>query len=82
MACVGQATWQASQLYYGALLERLKVKAHVFRVGTYKDFVEPYLRNDQSAPAKEARKARARKLAASGAATSAARPIGPDAADC
>ncbi len=44
-------------LYYGALLERLKVKAHVFRVGTYKDFVEPYLRSDQSAPSKEARKA-------------------------
>ncbi len=44
-------------LYYGALLERLKVKAHVFRVGTYKDFVEPYVRSDQSAPSKEARKA-------------------------
>ncbi|WP_374530887.1 signal peptide peptidase SppA [Novosphingobium sp.] len=44
-------------LYYGALLERLKVKAHVFRVGTYKDFVEPYLRTGQSEPAKQARTA-------------------------
>lgn len=44
-------------LYFGALLEKLKIKAHVFRVGTYKDFVEPYIRNDQSEPAREARKA-------------------------
>lgn len=46
-----------NSLYYGALLERLKIKAHVFRVGTYKDFVEPYIRNDQSEPSKAARKA-------------------------
>lgn len=44
-------------LYFGALLEKLKVKAHVFRVGTYKDFVEPYIRNGQSEPSREARKA-------------------------
>lgn len=44
-------------LYYGALLERLKVKAHVFRVGTYKDFVEPYLLSQQSPASKDARKA-------------------------
>ncbi|HNN54924.1 MAG TPA: S49 family peptidase, partial [Novosphingobium sp.] len=29
-----------NRLYYGELLNRLKIKAHVFRVGTYKDFVE------------------------------------------
>ena len=45
------------RLYYGKLLERLKITAHVFRVGTYKDFVEPYLRNDQSEPSRAARKA-------------------------
>lgn len=44
-------------LYYGQLLERFKIKANVYRVGTYKDFVEPYLRNDQSPAAKEARAA-------------------------
>lgn len=46
-----------NNLYFGAALERFRITANVFRVGTYKDFVEPYLRNDQSAPAKEARKA-------------------------
>ncbi|MEY2943195.1 MAG: hypothetical protein RLY97_1209, partial [Pseudomonadota bacterium] len=44
-------------LYYGKLLERLKITAHVYKVGTYKDYVEPYLRNDQSDPSREARKA-------------------------
>ncbi len=44
-------------LYFAKLLDRLKIDAHVFRVGTYKDYVEPYLRNDQSAPAKQARQA-------------------------
>ncbi|MGH6787868.1 MAG: signal peptide peptidase SppA, partial [Novosphingobium sp.] len=46
-----------NNLYFGALLEKLKINAHVYRVGTYKDFVEPYIRNDQSEPAREARKA-------------------------
>jgi len=44
-------------LYFAKLLERLKIDAHVFRVGTYKDYVEPYLRNDQSEPARQARQA-------------------------
>jgi protease-4 len=46
-----------NNLYFGQALERFRIKANVYRVGTYKDFVEPYVRNDQSAPAKEARKA-------------------------
>ncbi len=41
-------------LYYGKLLERLKVDAHVFRVGTFKSAVEPYIRNDMSPEAREA----------------------------
>ena len=45
------------RLYYGKLLERLKITAHIFRVGTYKDFVEPYFRNDQSEPSRAAHKA-------------------------
>ena len=44
-------------LYYGQLLDRLKITAHIFRVGTYKDFVEPYFRNDESPPSKMARQA-------------------------
>ncbi len=44
-------------LYFGELLNRLKVTAHVYRVGTYKEFVEPYIGSGQSAPAKEARTA-------------------------
>jgi hypothetical protein len=40
--------------YYAALLDKLKVTAHVFRVGTFKSAVEPYMRNDQSPEAREA----------------------------
>ncbi|WP_126172999.1 signal peptide peptidase SppA [Altericroceibacterium xinjiangense] len=41
------------RLYYGALLERLNINAHVFRVGTYKSAVEPYIRTDMSPEARE-----------------------------
>lgn len=40
-------------LYYGDLLKRFKVDPHVFKVGTYKSAVEPYLRSDMSEPARE-----------------------------
>ncbi|WP_023603553.1 signal peptide peptidase SppA [Aliivibrio logei] len=43
----------AYTLYYKDLLEKLNVSTHVFRVGTYKSAVEPYLRNDMSDAAKE-----------------------------
>ncbi len=43
-----------NHMYFAGLLERLKVSAHVFRVGTYKSAVEPYLRNDMSPEAREA----------------------------
>lgn len=43
-----------NRLFYGRLLERLQVNAHVFRVGTYKSAVEPYLRNDLSPASREA----------------------------
>lgn len=43
--------------YFAALLEKLKINVHVFKVGTYKDFVEPYLRDSMSEPARAARKA-------------------------
>lgn len=45
------------RLYYGEALARYKVTPHVFKVGTYKDFVEPYTQSQASAPSKEARNA-------------------------
>jgi protease-4 len=42
------------QLFFGGLLDRLKIKAHVFRVGTFKSAVEPYMRGDFSAESREA----------------------------
>ncbi|HYD25436.1 MAG TPA: signal peptide peptidase SppA [Croceibacterium sp.] len=41
------------RLYYAGLLDRLKVTAHVFRVGTYKSAVEPYTLNEMSPEARE-----------------------------
>ena len=43
-----------NRLYYKNLLDRLKVNVHVFKVGTYKSAVEPYIRSDQSPEAAEA----------------------------
>lgn len=40
--------------YYKGLIDRFKVNAHVYRVGTYKSYVEPYLRADMSAEARQA----------------------------
>lgn len=40
-------------MYYAGLLERFKVKAHVFRVGTYKSAVEPYMLSSMSPEARE-----------------------------
>jgi protease-4 len=43
-----------NRLYYARLLEKLKVTAHVFRVGTFKSAVEPYMRNDSSPESRSA----------------------------
>ncbi|HEX7873602.1 MAG TPA: signal peptide peptidase SppA [Sphingobium sp.] len=51
-----------SQLYYKGLIDKLGVTTHIYRVGTYKSFVEPYIRADQSEPAKEASQALASAL--------------------
>ena len=45
------------RLYYGEALARFKVTPHVFKVGTYKDFVEPYTQSQASPASKEARNA-------------------------
>ena len=39
-------------LYFKDMLDKLEVNPHVFRVGTYKSAVEPYLRNEMSDEAK------------------------------
>ena len=41
-------------LYFKSALEKFNLTPHVFRVGTYKSFVEPYIRDDMSAEAREA----------------------------
>ncbi|WP_032096516.1 MULTISPECIES: signal peptide peptidase SppA [unclassified Alteromonas] len=43
-------------MYFKDMLDKLKVTTHIFRVGTYKSAVEPVMRNDMSAEAKEAEK--------------------------
>jgi protease IV len=43
-----------NNLYFKDLLEKLKVNVHVFRVGRFKEFVEPYTRMDMSPEAREA----------------------------
>ena len=46
-----------SQLYYKGLIDKLGITTHVYRVGKYKSFVEPYTRADQSPEAREASQA-------------------------
>lgn len=45
--------YSAYSLYYKTLLEKLDVNTHVFRVGTYKSAIEPFIRDDMSDAAKE-----------------------------
>jgi protease-4 len=42
-----------TSLYYKGLLDKLGVTANVYRVGTYKSAVEPYIRNDMSPEARQ-----------------------------
>jgi protease IV len=43
--------------YYRSMIEKLKAKTHIFKVGTYKSAIEPYIRDDMSDAAKEANQA-------------------------
>ncbi|SBS62683.1 signal peptide peptidase SppA [Vibrio atlanticus] len=45
--------YSAYSLFYKTLLEKLDVNTHVFRVGTYKSAIEPFIRDDMSDAAKE-----------------------------
>ncbi|ELP0455829.1 signal peptide peptidase SppA [Salmonella enterica] len=51
---VGLHGFATNGLYYKTLLDKLKVSTHVFRVGTYKSAVEPFIRDDMSPAAREA----------------------------
>jgi len=42
------------KMYYKDGIDRLGIDVHVFRVGEYKSYVEPYIRNDMSPEAREA----------------------------
>ncbi len=44
------------QLYFKSALDKLAINQHIFRVGTYKSAVEPYMRDNMSEQAKEANK--------------------------
>jgi protease-4 len=46
-----------SRLYYKGLMDRLGISAKIYRVGTFKSAVEPYMRSDQSPEAREANQA-------------------------
>ena len=54
VALTGYGTYRN---YYGGLLDKLKVNIHVFRVGTYKSFVEPYTSTGMSEAARRANQA-------------------------
>mgnify|MGYP000138516844 CR=1 FL=1 len=41
-------------LYFKSALEKLSINQHIFRAGTFKSAVEPFIRDDMSAEAKEA----------------------------
>lgn len=43
-----------SRPYYKGLFDQLGIKAHIYRVGTFKSAVEPYMRADQSPEAEAA----------------------------
>lgn len=42
-------------LYFKDAIDKLNLSSHVFRVGTYKSFVEPFTRSDMSAESKESK---------------------------
>jgi len=45
--------FSTNNFYFKSLLDNLKINTHVFRVGTYKSAVEPFLRDNMSVNAKE-----------------------------
>jgi len=54
MGAVNLRGFSVYRLYFKEMLEKLAVDFHVFRVGTFKSAVEPFLRNDMSPEDREA----------------------------
>lgn len=54
LGMVGVTGPGGSNLYYKGLVDKLGAKVHVYRVGTYKSAVEPFIRTDQSPEARAA----------------------------
>lgn len=50
---VGIQGFSAQHLYFKSIMDKLEVTPHIFRVGTYKSAVEPFLRDDMSPEAKQ-----------------------------
>ncbi|MDT9587692.1 MAG: signal peptide peptidase SppA [Candidatus Arsenophonus melophagi] len=50
---VGIYGFSSNQLYYKTLLDHLKINSHIFRVGSYKSAVEPFIRDNMSPEARE-----------------------------
>lgn len=48
------AGFGGKQIYYKDVMDKMGVKANIYRVGTYKSAVEPYMLNKQSDASKEA----------------------------
>ncbi|WMY95585.1 MAG: signal peptide peptidase SppA [Arsenophonus sp.] len=46
--------FSTNKLYYKSLLDKLKINTHIFRVGSYKSAVEPFLRDNMSSETREA----------------------------
>lgn len=51
-----------SRLYYKGLMDKLGITARIYRVGTFKSAVEPFMRSDQSPEARDANQALANAL--------------------
>ena len=63
-----------TDLYFKGLLDKLGVTANVYRVGTYKAAVEPFIRNDMSPEAKQKRRRSTRPSSKTGAKACSSRP--------
>ncbi|MGP1871327.1 MAG: signal peptide peptidase SppA [Arsenophonus sp.] len=50
---VGIYGFSNNKLYYKTLLNNLKVNTHIFRIGTYKSAVEPFIRDNMSSEVRE-----------------------------
>jgi protease-4 len=53
MGAIAIAGPGGNNLYFKGLLDKLGVTANIYRVGTYKSAVEPFIRNDMSPEARE-----------------------------